>query len=383
MTATLLPFRGLRGGMQFDLVDEDLAPPALLATSLLIDATGEKIAMVGRYWNAERASKTIDGVEFLTGALTSAGGSELTISLQTVLLTTGPPGRPNESTPLASVTDVPISTFTANTWSGIDFADTEAVTHGQLLSVVWEFDAGGRLGADAFRLAGMQTNIASFSHTLISNLKTGGTWGNLGVLPNIVFRHTDGTFGTLKGAFVASSITSHSIASNTTPDEIAVGIFHPVPASIDSFRGAASLSGDTDIVLYTGTTALDTASIDANTVAGGGGYRQWETPFPPRALTANTLYRLAYKPSTTTLVIFYSVNVNDAAFVVFHGFDPTNGHYWERTDAGAWGGELTTRVLFMGYELSHFDDGVSASSLLASRHLQPGRARQRVARYGG
>lgn len=362
MTATLLPFRGLNGGMQLDLVDEDLAPPALLATSLLIDATGEKIAYVGRYWNPQRASKTIDGVEFLTGALTSAGGSELTISLQTVLLTTGPPGRPNESTPLASVTDVPISTFTASTWSGIDFADTEAVTYGQLLAVVWEFDAGGRLGADAFRLSGMQSNIASFSHTLIANLKTGGTWANLGVVPNVVFRHSDGTFGTLQGAFIASSITSHSIASNTTPDEIAVGIAHPVPVSMDTFCGAASLAGDTDLVLYTGTTALDTVSMDANTVAGGGGYRQFEAPFPPRALTASTLYRLAYKPTTTTLSIYYSVNVNDAAFVAFHGFDPTNGHYWERTDAGAWGGELATRVLFMGYYLSHFDDGAGSGS---------------------
>ena len=342
--------------------------PALLCgvtpafgTSVVIDATGEKAAYVGRVWfPARTGTKAVRRVGFRFGAVTKAGGSALTISLQDVSTSSGPPANPDGTQDQTVAVANGDAAFASNTWyrSGTLSAD-RTVTYGDLLAVVVEFDGSGRLGSDSVALAYLFTSgdTSNYSVHGAQVLLNTGSWALQTGVPNVVLEFDDGSFGTLDGSAPMSALNTHTYSSSSNPDEYALEFVVTAPVKIDAIWavvGPGSASANLDLVLYSGTTALQTVSVDGNT-AGASNNRQLLVPIPETELSTGTTYRIAVKPTTTNNVNAFSFDVDDANQLVCNG--GTGMTYTTRVDAGSWAAATATRCLFAGYRVSSIHDG--------------------------
>lgn len=344
-----------------------------LSTTLLIDATGEKVAMIGRVWFKERTgTKDITKVGFRFGAVTKAGGSALTVSLQDVSLTASPL-QPDEVQDQTVAIANANASFASNTWIQTGaLSASRTVSVGDLLAVVVEYDGAGRLGADSVVIS----SIAASSSILQSApaLKT-AAWAEVTTIANVVLEFTDGTFGTLSGALPFSALNTEAFNSGTTAgaggDERGTAFQFPYPVTVEGGYVTIALAGtssDFDVVLYSGTTALATCSVDANATSSTGGRLCYFDFATPQALSANTTYRLAIKPTTVNNVTIYSLDLADANHRQAWG-GGVNWAYTVRTDAGAWT-DTTTRRALLGLRISAGAD--DAGSGAGFRHFYPG-----------
>lgn len=348
------------------------ASPGFTST-LLIDATGEKIAFCGRVWWPNRqATRNIRRVGFLFGTIVKAGGSALTISLQDVNLAAGPPIQPDGTQDQTVAITNADAAFATDTWyrSGVLSVD-RSVAFGELLSVVLEYDGAGRLGVDSVILKGLTADVAGHHHQASSVLFTTG-WTVVTVTPNIILEFDDGTFGTLSGSFPCSALGTIAYNSGSTPDENCLEGSFPFPCKVDGalipFLPGAGGAAAADIVAYDGTTAITngTVSIDPQAVEATNTQRQLDVTFGAElTFAANTIYRLAVKPTTVNNVTVYFFDVADANHLTCHD----GGIAFvlnSRTDAGAWGTATATRRIFGGWRISSLDDGVGGSTIAVS-----------------
>lgn len=322
-----------------------------IATSALLDATGEKLAFCGPvHWNDNATSKQITKIGIRFGSVTKAGGSGLTISLQTVNLATGPPMQPDETQDETVAVANGNAAFATNTWlmSGALSAN-RTVSRGERIGIVVEFDGGGRLGADSVVISGLaSTDTGAYAQTMTVH-KTGGTWAQVAILPCVILEFSDGTFGTLAGALPFSATNNHTYKSDSSPNEYALEFQMPVGGKV----GGAELwlytdanTSDFDVILYgsDGSTVLGSVSVDAN-AALGASFRQLNVVFPDEyVFAANTDYWLAVKPtqSTSNMRIGY-IDVSAAGHLDAF-FGGQNWHMASRTGTGtAWGS--ATKVL--------------------------------------
>ena len=330
-------------------------------SSVVIDAATEKFAWIGQVFNKDRTSKNITKVGFLPGAITSAGGSTMRLSLQNVDTATGQPARPDGTQD--QTVDFLASAPTASTWyKTAALSATRTVTYGEWVAVVLEFQSFA--GADVFNVQN------HFLNSSAQNLNSGvcvayigaPAWAQQTQIPNIVFEFDDGTFGTFdEMAFPASVINTHTFATGSTPDEVALRFTVPFKCKVDGAWISASIVAagrSFDVVLYEGTTARLTASPDpeyANSTTG----KTWFLSFGAEyELAAGTVYYLAFKPTTANNCTTYSTTVAEANhFQAMPG--GTAWHYGSRTDAGAWT-DVTTQRLIAGIRISALDDGASA-----------------------
>jgi hypothetical protein len=150
----------LTPGLFFPSPVQNMGTAPGFANSLLIDATGEKIAFIGRFWNKDRATKNITKVGFCFGAVTKAGGSGLTVSLQNVNLGAGPPFRPDEIQDQTVAIANGDAAFATNTWYQTAALSTNrTVAFGELLAVVIEYNGAGRLGSDSVVVRGTSVDF--------------------------------------------------------------------------------------------------------------------------------------------------------------------------------------------------------------------------------
>jgi hypothetical protein len=113
---------------------------------------------------------------------------------------------------------------------------------------------------------------------------------------------------------------------------------------------------DFDVVLYDGTTALQTVSFDGNAISGSGGTRHFlQSWASEQELAANTTYRLAVKPTTASTVRIDYFDVNAAGHMTPHAFGQFGTT--SRVDGGSWAAATTTRRLHAGLRFSAFHDG--------------------------
>lgn len=340
-------------------------------------ATGAKVAMCGEVFLPGRGTKSIRKIHFRFGAVTKAGGSALTVSLQDINAASGSGPFPDETQDQTVAIANGDAGFTSNAWYATgNLSADRAVSHGDKLAVVWEFDGGGRLGADSVALSGIALTTtdakATFPTTVV---KSGGTWAatNL-VTPNVVFEMSDGTFGSFVGqVFPASAINSHAYNSGTAgADEYAQKITLPIACKCDGafVRVNAGATANFDIVLYDGTTAIASQSIDGNEVAGLP-VRLLFVSWAEVSLSASTAYRLAVKPTTTNNLTVFSHDTSAAGhFVCMPG--GTDVCYSTRVDAGSWADTATRRLIGFGLLLSSIHDGAGGSgggSLINSQQL--------------
>jgi hypothetical protein len=331
-------------------------PPA--ATSTVIDASGEKVAWVGQVFTPNRGSKNIQTVGFLPGAITAAGGSNMRLSLQNVDTTTGFPFRPDGTQD--QTVDFLISAPTASTWYQTgNLSATRTVAHGDLIAVVLEFETFA--GADVFNVQNLSTSSTLNGNWGLSHFTA--SWGKINVMPNVVLGFDDGSFGTLSaGAFPFASLTTDTISSSSTPDEVALRFTVPFACKLDgawiAFSSAAA-GRNFDVVLYEGTSALATVPIDADTTNATAG-TVYLVHFAEQTLAPSTVYYVAAKPTTTGNGVAYSYTVSNANhFQAAAG--GTEWHFASRSDAGAWSA-TTTKRLHAGILVSALHDGAGGGA---------------------
>jgi hypothetical protein len=339
-----------------------LKPPVLWGnvpafTSSVIDATGEKVAFVGRHWNAARATKSIRRVGFLFGTVTKAGGSGLTVSLQNVDTTTGLPHRPDGTPDQTVAIANGDASFASDTWYRTDTLSADrSVAYGELIAVVIEFDGSGRLSSDAVNIK----NIASSASILDNSSSTQhftSSWGPAASAPNVVFEYDDGTFGSIEDAMPCSAITTNNINTGTTPDELALKFQVPYECKIDAVAvwPNNTLTGRDFSVLIDSTTV----AVDCDTLRNSIGLVT--VPISEITLAANTNYYLSVRPDTASSNTTYDVTVADANHLTLWP-GGTTWHLATRTDAGAWSATTTRRPMGFGIRVSAIHDGAGGAS---------------------
>jgi len=336
--------------------------PSFSATAL-IDATGEKIALCGRvFFPSRTGTKNITRLQFMWGAVTKAGGSALTLSLQDISLTTAPlqpDGVPDQTVAIAN------ADITANSWFRSNaLSATRTVANGDLVAVVVEFDGAGRLSTDSFIVNGLVAAAAnaSFVFGQCSGMLFTAAWAALTFIPIIVLEFDDGTFGTLLGAHAIKALNTHVCNVGTAiADEHAIVINFPFSCKIDGLWALVTVAAASDfsLVLYSGTTALETVAVDGSSFAGTTVRYIW-VPIPERQLTPNTDYYVSVKPTTVNNMTAYSCDVDNANFWTTQdgGVAVT---YASRLDNGSWASPTATRRLFAGVSISQLDDGTGGA----------------------
>lgn len=346
-------------------------PPSITSvayTSSVIDATGEKFAWTGHVQTPNRGAKSIRNVGFLFGTVTKAGGSALTVSLQDAALA-ATPTQPDETQDQTVAIANADAGFVTNGWYTTgNFSADRAVNHGDKLSVVVEYDGSGRLSSDAVYFRNVARNYLGGAGPFpAASLKT-ASWALQNVVPNIILVFSDGTFGTLKGSFPCSAISSRAFKQDTAgSDEYAVEIPVTWDCKVDglwAIFSLAAVTSDFDFVLYNGTTAMTggTVSYEGNWSAGGGEIRFIEVAFSQEIeLEAGTTYRLAIKPTQTTSTVSLAYfDVATAGHMGVHSLG-ASCVLTSRLDLGSWAAATTTRRPLLGLSVSALADGAGGS----------------------
>jgi hypothetical protein len=338
-------------------------PPALVAYAL--DAAADRIVFIGRFMHEGGASKTVDGVEFLFGTVSKANGSTMQVSLQDVSLTTGPviqeDGTPDQTLTIANAD----AGFVTNAWYGGDFdaAGTRTLAIGELVCVVFQFASFVAGDSVNLRMLTTLTGTSDNQSGVITNLT--GTYAGQLALSNVVFRCTDGTFGTLSNAWPCTGVATQAFNVGTAgADEYALAVQLPFAYRSEMLWITSLLAGSTfatEYLLYSGTTALQTVTIDHNALRTGGAAVRLMAAYPEQTHTANTLYRVAIRPTGTTNINTYTTSVNHADhFSCLPGGAVFTT--WTRLDQGGTWTALALNRLLAGIRFSAFDDGIQAVS---------------------
>jgi hypothetical protein len=308
------------------------------AVSLVIDASGEKVAFIFPV----PKSGDIRKVSFRLGLVTT--GQTLKASLQDVDLTTGDPdGSIDQSGTVA------VANNDDNTWKTVTFGADRTVTRGDLLACVLEFDSTvGNLAIEV-------NSLNPYANVYVDHFTA--AWVKQARGPQLVIEYSDGSFAPILGAS-AGTQTSRDYNNGSTPDEIALRFSFPFPVRVMGAGFYGRLSGDCDLVLYDQTTALDSVSLDSNVnqpASDGKFVGVFATSFDAAAATA---YRLAVKPTSGTNVRLHTMDFSAAG----HQDQMPGGDdcFWsERTDAGAWSDTTTRRpMIFLVVEAA--DDAAGA-----------------------
>lgn len=320
------------------------------AQSSAAPANGDKIYHCGLVTTSDGlSSKTLDKVGFLFGSVTKAGGSTVTVSLQDMDLTTGPPVRSdNTQDQIYTILNADAS-FASNTYYTATLTSNRTVSPGDKLCVVWEYASYG--GADTFNINAIVTNSPLLMTNGVTRLNT-GSYVDRAALTNVHFGFTDGTYGTLDGNLTYSALGTFTYNSASTPDEYAGSFTVDQNITIDavfaSVRPAGSTS-DFDIVLYNGTTSIGSCSVDAHNIPVAD-YPALCTLSSRIILTTGNTYRIAVKPTTANNVSVRYRDVSVAALRAITAYG-TNWSSTSRTDAGSWAADTTTRLMNVGYRI--------------------------------
>jgi len=306
-----------------------------------------KCGQCGYVSTASGATKTLQNIHFMLGAVTKAGGTDLRVGIQSTSTTTGPPIQP-DGTWLAGGTSyatIPDSSITASTWtrSGT-VSGSLSMANGDLACIVVEPE--NYAGSDSFVISGVWTRLNWLGIGVSYN---GSAWSNPANMSHLL-EFTDGTFGYIGHAAPFNSVaTIITFNSSSSPDEYALK-FVPTTAmrvaGICAENPYATTTGNSDFVLYSGTTQLASASIDAQQFVSTSSTSNTQCAMfsSVQALSSGTTYYAAIKPTTTNNVRVLWNGAADASYWSTWGGGTTSS-YSTRTDAGSWSDTTTRRPL--------------------------------------
>jgi hypothetical protein len=321
----------------------------------LLDANGEKVAFIGRVFNKDGASKSINKVGIRWGTVTKGGSTDMQVSLQNLdAATPDADGMADQSALFGN------GNIVANTWTVATLGSSRSVTYGEELAVVVEYSTFN--ASDAIRVGLLGNFVASdsFGTTYVRILS--GAWSTINGYPLVILGFDDGTWGTLKGGVAWSAINTHTYnVDSATADEHMLSFQFPHPMTCGGAWVQVDGDGDFDLVVYdSGGNAVANASASIDKDHRDSVTSRYYTPtFSTHVnFSANTQYYLSVKPTTTTSLTTYSVDVADAGYWQAHGGGASLA-YATRINGGAITAITTTRRLKAGLDdCMGFDDGV-------------------------
>lgn len=292
-----------------------------------------------------QAPKTgnIHKIHFLTGTVTTPTDTDIRIeTIASTGLPTGTLWGTNTNVTLLS------GSITANTWTTVTLTADAAVNQGDNFAIVI-FPSG----LPVYQILSIVTGYElGFPYRVSSNA---GTYSSIVSSNTIGVEYSDGSFAYMPNVVPAKAINTHTIASNTTPDEIALKFQLPFSARVTGAwawqtRGAAATF---KTILYDsdGSTVL---GFSPTTIGGFTTGRVRVVRFPSSVtLLASTDYFLSVQPQSTTSLDVYSIDVN-AANLLDQMEGGQNFRYADRTDVGAWS-ETATRRPYIGLIIDGID----------------------------
>lgn len=294
-----------------------------------MDADGDRCGIVFR----ASKSGTLVGCDVCIAAVGNAPDNGLQLGRQGIDAATGLP----DGTFVASVTTSGGQPSAAGWLAPGDWDSPQVVTRGELVCVMIT-QAAGFTASDSVTVAGgVMTAGLGFPYAI--NL-TGGKEDTY--IPLIFPRYSDGSYEPIEeNCWAVSTLTNHaSIASNTTPDELALAFTPRWPLRVRgiALQATTAAGGDFDAVLYDAAgRVLASQSHDAD-ILQSTGFRWIIVTFPRSVeLRPHARYYAAFKPTTTTansIRSYYGTFPSAAAMETTFG-----GVEWAmatRTDGGAW-----------------------------------------------
>ena len=354
-------------------------------TGGLMDATGERICIVGEVWHPTQKTGSMSAirrVHFRCGAVTFNAASRLRVSLQNLSLTVGPPQQPDGTQDQF----VDLATLTANAMnnSGVLSADRAVNLSNDSLG-----DADSRWLAVVF-----QYQVFTAADSIIINGIAGGatatgvvgntgpqliwiaSWANISnaELGNVILECADGTFAFLEGCGCYSAVSSVVISSTGAIRRAGYKFRFPVEVQIDRFMlmGQVTAGADGRLVLYgsDGTTEERSVDVDANAVnVNNAANRQYRAVFTPFTCLANTYYRAVWVASTTTAITVPNMDVGAVGHM-----DGLNGGldwHWTQHDGTSWA-DTTTRRPNGSIGISGVHNGAGGGGLLTNPGMSGG-----------
>lgn len=307
-----------------------------------IDAAGEKVGFVFQ------APKTgdINSVGFLTSTVTT--GCDVDVRIETVSLTNGDPtGTLADTDSNATQT---IQDSDDDTWFTVTLTDVAAVTKGDIIAAVIVNPGSSFCDAD-IKTQFLDPGQARFPYGEVFT----SSWtknSNTGIF----FIGYSGGAAPIHSLFpMSTNPSTESITFNSGDvfDEVALRFKTPFPCTVSGAWIALEADNNFDLVLYEGTTAKLTISVDKDLrVNTNGGLYLLEFP-STFTTTANTEYFLSAKPGAGDIVVYmYNVNSTTEMASVKGGVEFQKA---TRVDGGSWSVQTTQRP-FYGIFCSQFDD---------------------------
>lgn len=302
----------------------------------ILDGTTTKVAV---HFRAMRAG-TIKKVLFRTGTVTTA--QSLTAGLQDVDPSTGNP----DGTFDASGT---VASPAANTYYELDFGGSgKSVSRNDLVAFVLEWTS--TTGSLQYERCGNQINYWSPLMTYAGSWTK--TYGSATVWCCV--EYDDGVMDFIGFQVKPASITSITISSSTTPDEVGVRFVPSFNWLVQAFHAQMTNIGGTDprFKLYDANNAeLFSLTMDKDTSIGGagnGGLSSVRVLAASMELRAGSVYRLVASPSdTASFRVYYNANVYNLAHATLLAGYCDSAQYTSRVDGGSWT-EDPTRLPSMG-----------------------------------
>lgn len=322
--------------------------PAYTTTQYTIDATGEIAAAV----LCVPKTGTISAITFRTGTVTVGGIVD--VRVETIDAATGFPSGTLWGTTtngLQTILDANDATmFTTTLTLGA------SVTQGDLIgvSIVCPVTASMQIVGIT---AGM--NSLNFPYGALFT----ASWAKIAAVPPIVgLQYDDGSYAFVPNIAVVSSLVSTTYGTGTNPNHRALQFQVPWDCRVSGFWACVDADNAADVLLVTddwdGTDgdALAKVSLDSD-IRRTTGFATYKRPFVASVtLTANTIYRLVFKPTTASTVILSQYTVASAAQLDQNGasqdcFLSTANNPNDATD---WSSTTTTRPL-MGLLIDAID----------------------------
>lgn len=365
----------LSTGLFFPIPEQAL--PFAIGTTGVIDATGEKFAMVGRvHWDGRpAAAKTIDTSG--SSAIAWYGGSTAVFDNASTTLdvgiqgvgTTGPTAVPDGSYTVKAVVttaaDATPTLTTTNSWHTIvPTTGTASITHGDLAAVVW--DMTNRAGSDAINIGVGVTTKSLFP---VCNAYVAAAWGGTGVGagPNVMLTASDGTRGTLDGTFLFGAQTAVTWADASNPDEYGLIFQVPFACKVDAlYCMMRTVDATSDFTISLVSTPESTratvasVSVDASQIGPVTAERLCVFNLASEvSLSANTDYCVAIKATGAGNVRFARLDLGHAdARKFFPGGTTMRGV--TANNGADFGSSSTTTLYPVGVRISQLQDGASS-----------------------
>jgi hypothetical protein len=321
-----------------------------MSSTLVMDAVNEMIAFIFR------APKTgnIDRVGCKTGDVSvTAGPLTFTVRLETV--TNGLPS----GTLVGTDTNVNWSVATGDDfiWKEHTLTAAAAVTKGQIMALLFTAPAAGTFSVPLHSFIN-SINTTSFPYCAT---RTGaGSWTKNLRNAMMNLRYDDGVYACPEGFFPFFNVSSSAIGSGSTPDEVGNRFTVPFKCKLRSLTIWIDRAATTDFtvrVYDSADSVLIEQTIDSDDHVDLLENSEILEMDDEITLEASTLYRVTFRPNTTTQTFYYCEPSTAAMMDAFAGGQ--NIHATHRTDGGAWT-DTTTRRYFISLGLSAFDDGASA-----------------------